>query len=134
MDIISCIESRPSWGCKLISGVHPVYGVKLSNVMKELDKTNISSLDVIHHLYKCLAADVNYNYSGDFEKAIKQLDKTMMSKQYVIDVLISFLDSNSEDHPSLEDVLDAVTTNLKSNNSYKAVILDFKKAFIRANI
>lgn len=134
MDIIEKLQTKKAWGCKEIIALDNTYGVILNKGMKDLDKTTMSTPDLIDMLYNYIAYKVNYNYPTDFEETLSALDKTMMSKNDLTDVLISFLDARHEEHPSLESVLDSVTNELKSNNSLKQTIFNFKLFFIRANL
>ena len=102
--------------------------------MTHLNKTNLSTKEVTYLLYGLVAKEVGFTYYYEFIDFMK-LQKTMLSKKAMSDLLHQYWNNTSEYLPPHVQTLVATTlqtieNNLTASNSTQQVRLVFMQTFI----
>ena len=138
MSVMDQIKNKSAWGRKEILSLE--YGNELSKEMIRMNKTNLSSREIINILFSIKAKECGFMYYNEFVELMK-LQKTMINKETAQGLLRMFWENTKDEYKhdtklfnTIKSIIIGINNSLTNNNSTLQMRTKFIELFVEATL
>lgn len=138
VSVLEQIKDKSAWGRKEILSLN--YGNELSKEMIRMNKTNLSSKEIVNILFSIKAKECGFIYYNEFVELMK-LQKTMINKETAQGLLRMFWENTKDEYKSnpnlfniIKSIIIGINNSLTNNNSTLQMRTKFMELFLEATL